>query len=103
MSKCPYTWFVGLFSNSESKGSGVANNLRVTVYKNNERVVDVALPANSARWLIDIIPTDVVTKIRQEGVPLDAIQSELAKAEVLSPQKIFKLEEPHRSVDVWLE
>jgi hypothetical protein len=103
MSNCPYTWFVGLFSKSEPKPGQLATFLRVTVEKNNDRVVDVALPAQSARWLIDLIPYDVVAKIREEGVPLDEIQNELSQRKELHQQKIFTLKEPHRVVDVWLE
>ena len=103
MSKCPYTWFVGLFAKPEAQPGRPAQHLRVTVDKNRDRVVDVALPAHSARWLIDLIPDDVIAKIRAEGVPLDDIQKELSQRAELMPQKIFKLTEPERSVEVWLE
>lgn len=103
MAKCPYTWFVGLFGKSPAEKGKVANHLRVTVDKDQVRVVDVALPAGSARWLIDLIPSDVMGKIRSEGVPIDEIQAELANRAELNPQKIFTLQESHRTVDVWLE
>ncbi|MEY4617644.1 MAG: hypothetical protein RJB66_2604 [Pseudomonadota bacterium] len=103
MSKCPYTWFVGLFSGSSPFPKTEATHLRVTVEKERVRVVDVALPAGSARWLIDLIPSDVIVKIKEEGIPIEAIQEDLAQRAHLSPQKIFNLEEPHRQVVVWLE
>lgn len=102
MSICPYTWFRDVFSKGKST-SGKAQNLRVSVTKNGERVVDVALPARSARWLIDLIPEDVLIKIRSEGIPIEAIQSDLATRDVLVPQGIFELKEAHRVVQVWLE
>ena len=101
MAKCPYTWFVGLFGKT-SHIHGKAQQLRVSVAKDGVTTVNVAQPADSARWLIDLIPSDVMIKIRQEGIPIDQIQSELAKRETLSPQQIFSNEE-HRAVDVWLE
>lgn len=107
MPGCPYTWFVGLFSKSGSSGgsspNSIAQYLRVTVDKCSERIVDVALPAGSARWLIELIPNDVVDKIRAEGIPLDSIQDELAQRPILNPQEIFTLKEPERVVNVWLE
>lgn len=103
MSNCPYTWFVGLFSKPSTGTNEKAQYLRVTVEKSNERVVDVALPARSARWLIDLIPDDVLTKIREEGIPIDRIQEDLAQRIELHPQNIFNLEEVHRKVIVWLE
>jgi hypothetical protein len=103
MSKCPYTWFKSLFSSSTPNTSGEAMYLRVAVTKNNDRVVDVTLPARSARWLLELIPEDVNIKIREEGIPIDDIQDDLAKRKELIPQKIFKLTETHREVEVWLE
>lgn len=102
MSLCPYTWIKRLLPSS-TNNTGVAKNLRVTVVKNGISVVDVALPAQSAKWLIDVIPDDVVTKILREGIPLEAIQTDLAQKGVLVPQAIFQLKEPHREVYVWLE
>ena len=102
MAGCPYTWFKGIFGATTSS-SGEASNLRVKVVRNLETTVDVSLPARSARWLIDVIPDDVVTRIRAEGIPIDDIQGDLAKTEVLVPRQIFTLNEDQRMVQVWLE
>lgn len=101
MSKCPYTWFKSIFSTKSVNGE--ATELRVSVSRNGETTIDVSLPAKSARWLIKTIPDDVVDKIRNEGIPIDAIQTDLANSEKLVPQKIFTLVEPDRTVSVWLE
>ncbi len=77
--------------------------MRVTVTRGQDTTVDVALPARSARWLIDLIPEDVMTKIRAEGIPIDEIQGDLSLSAVLTPRQIFKLSEPQRVVQVWLE
>jgi hypothetical protein len=103
MSKCPYTWFKSIFSSGTPNSSGEATYLRVAVVKNAETVVDVSLPARSARWLIELIPEDVITTIKNEGIPIDDIQDDLSKRKELKPQKIFKLVETHREVEVWLE
>ncbi len=102
VSRCPYTWvrnFLGVAKPNASE----ATQLRVTVRRGDDETVNVALPARSARWLVDLIPADVVEKIRAEEIPLDAIQDELARAEKLIPHRIFELVEPHRAVTVWLE
>jgi hypothetical protein len=103
MSKCPYTWFKNIFSSTTANPNSEANYLRVAVTKNGDRVVDVSLPARSARWLLELIPSDITDKIRLEGIPIDDIQDELSKRKELFPQKIFKLTETHREVEVWLE
>ncbi|MDR3606800.1 MAG: hypothetical protein P4M08_05385 [Oligoflexia bacterium] len=102
MSRCPYTLVKNLIGFRASGAAGNAKELRVTVIRDGERKVDVALPAASARWLIELIPEDVLARIREEGIPIDDIQKDLAKREVFRPQKIFVLTEPHRTVEVWL-
>lgn len=94
---------MGLLGRNPKSSSDEAQYLRVTVKKNNAMAVDVALPAGSARWLIDLIPGDVMDKIRQEGIPIDDIQTDLAARTILNPQKIFILNEESRAVEVWLE
>ncbi|MDX9731440.1 MAG: hypothetical protein RBT63_06695 [Bdellovibrionales bacterium] len=103
MAGYPYTWFRSLFVSEKVKENGEAGNLHVRVMKNGDETVRVALPAQSARWLIDLIPADVVRKIREESIPIDDIQKELQENPVLYPRKIFNLKEDHREVDVWLE
>jgi len=105
MSKCPYTWVKGLFSsNKKQKNCGdLAQELRVRVQKKGEITVDVSLPAKSARWLIELIPYEVLEKIYAEGIPIDDMQEELASKKELFPKKIFSLQEDERSVQVWLE
>ncbi len=103
MAKCPYTWFRGLFGANVEKATAEARSLRVTVDRDGERKVDVELPSRSARWLIDLIPAEVVARIRAEGIPLDDMQAELARATRLAPGELFTLRETTRSVRVWLE
>ena len=105
MGGCPYTWFKGLFGGKAPSDAAHASHLRVTVTRGGDKTVDVSLPARSARWLIDLIPDDVVEKIRSEGIPLEDIQADLAARadDGLVPQKIFTLEESQRTVTVWLE
>jgi hypothetical protein len=102
VSGCPYTW-VRNFLGAPPAGAREATQLRVTVRRGSEETVNVALPARSARWLMDLIPRDVVERIRSEQIPIEAIQGELARVEVLAPQPIFTLNDAQRSVAVWLE
>ncbi len=114
MSKCPYTWVKSIFSSSDTvknstlPASGatdarVASNLRVEVQKQGQVAVDVTLPAKSARWLISVIPSEVLDKIRDEKIPIDLIQEDLAASETLYAQSLFSLQDAERKVTVWLE
>lgn len=102
MSRCPYTW-VRNFLGRSAEATGEAQHLRVRVMHRAEERVDVSLPARSARWLVDLIPADVVARIRDEQIPLDEIQAELAGQDRLVPRQIFELDDGERSVMVWLE
>lgn len=106
MSTCPYTWFKGLFSTTakaERSPDQPADNLCVRVIRDGEERVRVDLPARSARWLIELIPEDVVAKIREEKIPLDEMLEDLKNTPILLPRRIFTLNETNRQVDVWLE
>lgn len=104
MSRCPYTWVMGFLGRSPGAKPGTeAQNLRVRVSKNGEERVDVALPARSARWLMELIPSDVMSQIYAEGIPIDSIQTELAQLPELFPCRIFDLSDTERRVEVWLE
>ncbi len=106
MSKCPYTWvrnFFGAGSRSAADPSKPAKHLMVRVVRDGEERVRVALPARSAKWLIELIPADVVAKIRAEDIPLDAMMHDLNQADELFPHPIFSLNEEHRQIEVWLE
>jgi hypothetical protein len=105
MAGCPYTWVRGFFAGAPrpTKPGEPAQHLMVTVVKNGEQVVKVSLPARSARRLIDLMPDDVIAKVRAEAVPLDDMMAELQGPDALVPRPIFQLVEPHREVSVWLE
>ena len=106
MSKCPYTWVRGFFGagpRTTSDPSLPAKHLMVRVVRDGEERVRVTLPARSAKWLIEIIPADVVEKIRAEDIPLDAMMRDLSAQDDFHARSIFTLSEAHRQVDVWLE
>lgn len=103
MSKCPYTWVKNLFAGKAKLPGEAANSLRVTVDREGDRKVDVALPARSARWLLEIIPKDVIEKIKAEGIPIEMMNQDLKERIHLGAQDLFLLNEPGRTVRVWLE
>ncbi len=103
MAGCPYTWFKGLFGGKAAKPGGPAQHLMVRVVRDGEERVMVALPARSARWLLEVIPDHVVAQIRAEEIPIDAIEEDLKATDVLQPRPIFSLVESNRNVQVWLE
>lgn len=106
MSKCPYTWVRGLFSphGSKPRADGEpASQLVVRVVRDGDERVRVSLPARGARVLMDLIPSDVLARIREEQIPIDDMMLELRNEPVLLCRQIFTLREAHREVDVWLE
>ncbi|HNV73593.1 MAG: hypothetical protein IPF87_12750 [Gemmatimonadetes bacterium] len=103
MAGCPYTWVRGLFGSKPAAPGEPAKNLMVRVTRDGEERVSVALPAQSARWLIELMPDDVVEKVRAEDIPVDAIMVDLQEQGELYPRPIFSLDEPNRKVEVWLE
>ncbi len=88
---------------AKSKPAQPARNLMVRVVRDGEERVLVSLPSTSAHWLIELIPADVVARIREEQIALDAITEELNRTEQLYPRPFFLLTNSYRQVDVWLE
>ena len=104
MATCPYTWVRAFFtSNTPAAPGEPAKNLMVRVVRDGEQKVRVALPARSARWLLDLIPDEVVEKIRAEEIPLEALMLDLSNQKELYPRQIFSLSDSSRQVDIWLE
>lgn len=104
MATCPYTWVRAFFtSNTPAAPGEPAKNLMVRVVRDGKQKVRVALPARSARWLLDLIPDEVVETIRAEEIPLEAIMLDLSNQKELYPRQIFSLSDPSRQVDIWLE
>lgn len=106
---CPYTWFRSLLDRKGQKpepnaeGLIEAQCLRVTVEKFGKKTVDVFLPARSARWLMELIPSEVMTRIKEEQIPIEAMNQELAKRDRLYPEELFSMADDSRKVQVWLE
>jgi len=103
MSGCPYTWIKNTLNIFPKTKTLEASELRVTVKRGGDLKVDVSLPAGSARWLIDLIPEDVLKKIYAENIPIHLIQDSLKNKDKLLPQSIFKVQDEEREVKVWLE
>ena len=103
MARCPYTWVRSFFTTKSAAPGAPAQNLMVRVMRDGEERVSVALPAKSARWLIEVMPDDVVEKVRAEEIPIDAIMADLQQQGELYPRPIFSLSESNRQVEVWLE
>lgn len=80
-----------------------AKSLRVRVIRGGATKVDLTFPARSARWLLEIMPSDVIERIRASGFAIDEMQRDLAEAKALQPRKLVELSEPDRQVQVWLE
>lgn len=105
-SRCPFaraTRLVGAVFRAGRGNRQLAEHLRVRVVRDGEERANIYLPAASARWMIDLIPQDVLARIREEDIPIDAIQQDLAECGSLNPRDIFELRESGRTVQVWLE
>lgn len=105
MATCPYTWVRSAlgFGTRPARPGEPAQHLVVRVVRDGDERMRVALPARGARRLLDLIPDDVLAKIRAEDIPIDAMVEDLRTEETLMPRRIFELREDHREVEVWLE
>lgn len=105
MAGCPYTWVRGVLgiTAKPAKDGDPAKHLMVRVVRDGDERVKVWLPAQGARRLMDLIPDDVMDKIRNEEIPIDDIMEDLRREPTLYPRPIFSSHDDARQVDVWLE
>lgn len=105
MATCPYTWVRSAlgFGDRPTRAGEPAQHLVVRVVRDGDERMRVALPARGARRLLDLIPEDVLARIRDEEIPIDAMVEELRTEATLMPRRIFDLRDDHREVAVWLE
>lgn len=82
--------------------NAVADYLKVKVTQGGKDVVSVAMPAGQVIELETIVPEDVLEKITQSGIDLEAIRKE-ACARGIVPMELFEFASDTREYRVWLE
>ncbi len=81
----------------------VAKKLKIVVSRNQVQTVNLSLPANSCRWIIDLIPDDILIKIKERGIDIEKIQNEFKSADVLVPKSILNIETEEKIIQIYLE
>jgi predicted unusual protein kinase regulating ubiquinone biosynthesis (AarF/ABC1/UbiB family) len=81
---------------------GIAQYLKVNVFKPNGNKVKLTMPARVADNLEDVIDPAVKESIDRQNIDLVAIQKCVRETGFI-PQKLFDLKDPEREVLVWLE
>ncbi|MDG4549203.1 MAG: AarF/UbiB family protein [Candidatus Contendobacter sp.] len=80
----------------------IARRLCVSVTEGNVPRVSLSMPAEAALDLENIIPEDVLERIRASGVAIGAIVNRV-RASSIAPQELFVLDEGPKRHRVWLE
>jgi hypothetical protein len=79
----------------------LSTHLRVKVTEGRETVVEVEMPARAIENLADLVPDDVVTRIRSRGIDLEALGKDLARRGA-PPGTVFEETSGNRNYRVWL-
>ena len=79
-----------------------AKKLHVKITKNNQPLVAVELPAETALDLKNLIPEEVCLELEQTGAVDLSIIVQRLKSEGLSPQVLFACELGEKNYRVWL-
>ena len=80
----------------------MAKNLRIEVIKEDQKTVDLFLPATAVKNLHNLIDEDLKEKIRHKGYDLEQIQLTASQNE-FAPMDLFELHEANKSYKVFLE
>jgi hypothetical protein len=83
-------------------GDVLSRHLRVAVWEGGQAKVNLTFKAVLARSLADLIPDDLVEKLRARGTDVQRIADEAAVSQ-FAPGELFRLAEESKLVRVWLE
>lgn len=81
----------------------LAQHLRIKVIRDGEVKVDLHLPAQSALWIIKLLPDDIIEKIKNSNISLENIQTQFKTKEDLIPQEILHFSSQEKKIKIWLE
>lgn len=80
-----------------------AKHLKILITKDEVAVVDLSMPARCARWIIELVPSELLSKIKERGIDLEIIQAKFIAQEELYPCELFELVLPEKKIKIWLE
>lgn len=82
--------------------SSIAKFLRVSVMEGSRQIVRVTMPSTQVSRLEELIPEDVLERIRESNIDLNALSRKACEGGIL-PQELFALNVGARDYRVWLE
>ncbi len=80
----------------------LSRHLRVRVEEACHVKVDLTFRASAAEFLSDLIPEDLLEKLRARSIDLDTIVARTVQKQ-FAPGELFQLLEGTKKVSVWLE
>ena len=79
-----------------------SDKLCIQVSRNGETKVQLTFAAHVAENLADLVPDDLLPKLKQRHIDIDAIASTATRSE-FAPGELFQLTDGEKRVRVWLE
>ncbi len=79
----------------------LAQNLKIQLFRNEEKKVDLTFKAKTLEWITELIPSYLAEKIQAKGIDLNNLQKK-AK-EKLTPQSLLLYEDNEIRIHIWLE
>ncbi len=79
-----------------------ASSLRIRVHEQGVEKVALQMPTRSVDMLHELVPTEVLTNLSQQGIAIHEIMSS-CKRSGYAPGPLFELDTGHKNIRVWLE
>jgi len=86
---------------TSASADGPATLLRVRVQRGGRTTAQISLGAHVVRHLRDVVPDDVRDEVERRGIDLDVLAVSALESGLV-PQDLFCLDEPDRTIRVWL-
>jgi len=80
-----------------------AKYLKIKIVRDDVTTVDLSLPAKSCRWMMELIPNEVLLKIKERGIDLALIEEKFNNQKILFPEEIMVIKTEEKIISIYLE
>jgi len=80
-----------------------AQHLKINLFRDGKKKVDLTFKAQTARWIVELLPSHLIDKISARGIDLTKLQEGLIQQKELLPGELVNFSDAEVEVRIWLQ
>lgn len=80
-----------------------AQHLKINLFRDGKKKVDLTFKAQTARWIVELLPAHLIDKITARGINLTQLQDNLLNQKELLPGELVHFNDLEIEVRIWLQ